>query len=191
MPTNAVVCTILLFLATRMVIAQSSSQADADDQHAREQLRAITEAIKSCPPKLYQLPPEATLASQGFIVTDGPPANVMWKLEPNPSGRTRLLGSVEYVFPFSEMPPANLCEKAKHKRDCELVAHQLLERYKQEDANPWQYRFEFDASAHGLEFVGSFSKTKQTDNEPWLPGGTDFCGRRAIHLVLADTGAGK
>jgi hypothetical protein len=191
MPTRAVVCTISLFLATCTVVAQSSSQAGDDEQHAREQLRAITEAIKTCPPKMYQLPPEATLASQGFTVTDGPPSNVMWKVEPNPSGRTRLLGSVEYVFPFSEMPPANLCDKAKHKRDCELTAHELFEHYKQDDANPRQYRFEFDVTTDGLEFVGSFSKTEQTDDEPWLPGGTDFCGRRAIHLVLGDTGASK
>jgi hypothetical protein len=191
MPTSAVVCTISLFLASITAIAQSSSQAGADEQHAREQLRAITDSIKTCPPKMYQLPPEATLASQGFLVTDGPPSNVMWKVEPNPSGRTPLLGSVEYVFPFSEMPPANLCDKVKHKRDCELAAHQFFEHYKQEDANPRQYRFEFDIATDGLEFVGSFSKTKQTDDEPWLPGGTDFCGRRAIHLVLGDTGASK
>jgi hypothetical protein len=169
-------------------------EMNASEQHAAEQLRAITEAIKSCPHDVYRMPAsiEAMEASDGMIETFGPPTNVIWNVEPNPSGRTHFLGLVEYVFPRSEMPPVDFCKRWRMKKKyCSEELHLLLEDYDRQEAHPWQFRYEFDITSHGPEFVRSFGKTKQRENEPWLPGGAEVCGKRAISLVLSDTGTNK
>jgi hypothetical protein len=160
---------------------------DAGEQHATEQLRAIAEGIKNCPPEKYKLPPELTLASDGFIETEGPLINVVWNVEPSSSVRARYLGSIEYVFPFSEMPPSDLCNKrGVDKRKCRIAWEVFNENYKRQDAHPRQFRYEFDVTPHGLEFLRAFTKVKQTDDEPWVAGGvnSEVCANTAIKSTL-------
>lgn len=168
---------------------QTESAQDAGEQHAIEQLRAIAEAIKTCPPDVYKLPPSVTYAGWDFLVTDGPPLNVVWDVKPVSSARARYLGTIEYTFPFSEMPPADLCKRLRiSKSHCEFAYESFENDYQREDAYPWQYRFEFDVTPHGLEFLRAFTKTKQTEGESWVPGGPGVCGKRAIGSVLGSTG---
>jgi hypothetical protein len=162
---------------------------DAGEQHAAEQLLAIAEGIKNCPPERYKLPSELTLASDGFIETEGPPINVVWNVELSSSVRARYLGSIEYVFPFSEMPPleSSLCNKrGVDKRKCGIAWEAFMEHYKRQDAHPRQFRYEFDVTPHGLDFLRAFTKVKQTDDEPWVAGGvnSEVCANTAIRSTL-------
>jgi hypothetical protein len=162
---------------------------NAGEQYATEQLRAIAEGIKNCPPEKYKLPPELTSASDGFIETEGPIINLVWNVEPSSSVRARYLGSIEYVFPFSEMPPleSNLCNKrGVDKRKCGIAWELFMEHYKRQDAHPRRFRYEFDVTPHGLEFLRAFTKVKQTDDEPWVAGGvnSEVCARTAIKSTL-------
>ena len=190
--------TIVLLILSMILTAtaQTSDQAeqptvklDAGEQHALEQLRAIAEGIKNCPPEKYKLSSELTFASAGLIETEGPPINVVWNVEPSSSARARYLGSIEYVFPFYLMPQQDEnahCKKAKNKRECGITWEVFWENYQREDANPWQFRYEFDVTPHGLEFLRAFTKEKQTDNEPWVAGGvnSEVCANMAIKSAL-------
>lgn len=170
---------------------QETPSRDDNGQHAIGQLRAIAEAIKTCPPNVYKLP--ATLASLDFIETYGPPTNVVWDVEPNDSVRAKYLGTINYVFPVSDMPPDEdvLCNSNKRKTDreqCRIGWEVFMQRYQRADAHPWQFRLEFDVTSNGLDFSRSFAKQKQIEGEPWVPGGIEVCAKRAIHLVLNANG---
>jgi len=175
------------FQESTTAIGVPIGEMGAGEQHAAEQLRAIAEGIKNCSPEKYKLPPELTLASDGFIETEGPPINVVWNVELSSSARTRYLGSIEYVFPFSEMPPSDLCNKrGVDKRKCRIAWEVFNENYKRQDTHPRQFRYEFDVTRDGLEFLRAFTKVRQTDDEPWVAGGinSEVCANTAIKSTL-------
>ena len=59
--------------------------------------------------------------------------------------------------------------------------------YQQQLDHPLQFRYEFDVTPQGLEFLRAFKKTKQTDGEPWVAGAmdSDGCAAKAIKFVLS------
>jgi TPR repeat protein len=176
----------LVFLAAIAAQSQQSAMSpDAGEQYSIDQLRAIVESIKSCPP--VQMPPDIDM--QGFISTDGPPINVVWNVELHPSIRGRYVGSLEFVEPSSVKPPPEevICSKSKgHVAYCKHVWEINMQIYERQLVHPLRFKYEFDVTPHGLEFVGSFKKTTQTDGEPWVAGGIDSsgCAKKAIKTVL-------
>lgn len=170
---------------------QNGSQTTNSEQRSMEQLRAIAEAIKECPKKVYEMPAEVAspMASLGFIQTYGPPTNVVWSIGPGDSVLTPFVGTIEYVFPDSDMPPDEdtLCNRNKRNKErerCRFAWGVYWQRYEHDEANPWQFKYEFTLTPDGLESPRSFSKQRQTEGEPWVPGRTEPCGRRAVYLVL-------
>ena len=58
--------------------------------------------------------------------------------------------------------------------------------YQKQVNHPEQFRYEFDISERGLEFLRAFTKTRQTDDEQWVAGGmnSDGCASRFIKSSL-------
>jgi len=168
---------------------QSSISLDDGEQRAIDQLRAVVESIKSCPP--LELPPDVIdpLASEGFVDTHGPPQNVVWDVELHPSIRARYVGSVEFSEPsYFKLPPDDsYCNKPKiNKSECRRRWVIGMQLYKQQADHPLRFRYQFDVTSHGLEFLRAFKKTKQTDDEQWADGtlDSDACASKAIKSVL-------
>lgn len=168
---------------------QSAVKQDAGEQHSIEQLRAIVEAIKSCQP-LEELSSDIVdPLKEGFADVYGPPLNVVWNVELHPSIRARYLGSIEFSEPsYFKLPPDDdYCNKPKiNKSECRsrwVIGTQI---YKRQLDHPLQFRYEFDVTSHGLEFLRAFKKTNQTDNEPWVAGSidSDGCASKAIKPTL-------
>jgi hypothetical protein len=184
-------------IPTQEVEASSSNQANSPntgERRAIEQLRAIADAIKSCPPEVYKVSPDIQAVMWESTIESGPPESVTWDVVPNTNSiRARFLGSVEYLFPSDTKWASDMCSRVKKKRECnDDYWHVFLPTYNREVAHPQQYRYEFEVTPNGLELLRGLSKVKQVDNEPWAPAvGVESCTRRAIHLVLGTTGASK
>jgi hypothetical protein len=86
------------------------------------------------------------------------------------------------------MPPDenDLCKKAKNKTECRITWEVFWEHYQRNDAHPKQFRYEFDVTPRGLEFLRAFTKVKQIDGEPWVAGGvnSEVCANMAIKSAL-------
>jgi hypothetical protein len=185
---------LALFTLTISAIPQDAGGGQANalntgERHSMDQLRAIAEAIKKCPPEVYKIP---DMPNAMFKVESGPPQNVVWDVTPNPNPiRARFLGYVEYLFPVAEMPILDACNHMKKKKECIEDYYQVtLPDYNRQEAHPFQYRYEFEVTSSGLEFLRGQSKVKQVENEPWAPAeGVDACTRRAISSVLGPDAA--
>jgi TPR repeat protein len=61
-----------------------------------------------------------------------------------------------------------------------------MQMYQQQVDHPFQYKYEFDITPHGLEFLSASTKTKRTDNEQWLDAAIDAdgCAYKGIKSVL-------
>jgi hypothetical protein len=171
-------------LAYAQGVDQSALNPNVGEQRGIDQLRAIVEAIESCRP--LELPADAVdPLGEGFSDVYGPPMNVIWNVELHPSIRARYRGSIEFSEPsYFKLPPGDsYCNKPKmNKNECRrrwILGTQLSE---QRANHPLRFRYEFDVTDHGLEFVQVFKKTNQADDEPWVDGGIDSegCAYRAI-----------
>ena len=91
---------------------------NAGERRAIEQLRAIADAIKSCPPEVYKISPDVQAIMWESTIESGPPANVAWDVVSNTSIRARFLGSVEYLFPSATRWAPDMCSRVKKKREC-------------------------------------------------------------------------
>src|SRR6185437_2770571 len=157
------------------------------EQHATEQLRAIAEGIKSCN---YDVPGLVDpLATLGFKSVFGPPINVVWDVESQLSIRAPYKGFIEYSVPaYERLPPTDkYCNDAKVKKaECKRMWIIGTQIYEKQVNHPEQFRYEFDISDHGLEFLRAFKKTQQTDDEQWVAGGieSDGCALRSIRSIL-------
>jgi hypothetical protein len=122
---------------------------------------------------------------EGFSDVNGPPVNVIWNVELHPSIRARYRGSIEFSEPsYFKLPPDDsYCNRPKiNKNECRrrwMLGTQLSE---QQASHPLRFRYEFDVTDHGIEFVQAFKKTRQVEDEPWVDGGidSDGCAYRAI-----------
>ena len=176
----------LVFLAATVVQSQQSAMSpDVGEQHSIDQLRAIVESVKNCPP--VQMPSDIDM--QGFTSTDGSPMNVVWNVELHPSIRGRYVGSIEFSEPSSLKPPPEdvICNKKEgHVAYCKHVWEIGMQVYERQLTYPLRFKYEFDVTPHGLEFLGSFKKTAQTEGEPWVAGGIDSngCANKAIKSTL-------
>lgn len=165
---------------------QAGSQPDVGEQKGMEQLRAIAEAIKKCP--LYQgiIP-----ALYGSEFRDGPPSNVVWNVEASSSVRARYLGTIEYDVPFwlspGEPPTDNSCAKQGMEKGACVEGWQGIARlYLQARANPRRYRYEFDVTPSGLDYLRGFDKLKQMEDEPWASSESlEKCANWAINSVTS------
>lgn len=160
-------------------------EMDAGERHATEQLRAIAEAMKTCQLPLMPLLFDADMEAEGFADVHEPPANVIWNVEPNPSSRGRYVGSIEFSETSYIQVPADdsYCNKPKtNKSECKRHWAMGMESYKRQVEHPQRFRYEFDVTTDGLEFLRAFTKTKQVDGEQWLDGTirSDWCAFHAI-----------
>lgn len=191
-----VILALLTASMTLAVLAQNTDQTqqstispNVGEQRAIDQLRAIVETIKRCSP--FQIPPDIDM--QGFISTVGPPENVVWNVELHPSIRGRYVASIEFYEPSSLKPPPEdvICNKKEgHVAYCKHVWEITMHVYDRQVAHPLHFKYEFDVTSHGLEFLDAFTKITQTDGEPWVAGGldSDGCASKAIKSVLDKTG---
>lgn len=167
--------------------AASSGQMDAEEKRAIEQLRAIAEGIKSCN---YDVPGLIDpLAKFGFKFVFGPPENVTWDAIAQPSIRAPYKGFVEYSIPaYQQLPPTdNYCNDPKVKKaECKRMWVIGTQIYREQSIHPRQYRYEFDVSDRGLEFLRAFKKEQQSNGEQWVAGGieSDGCAQRSIRTTL-------
>ncbi len=171
---------------SQLPIGVSIADMDAGEQRATEELRAVAESIKSCP--VLGSPPDA----EGFADVYGPPLNVLWNVEPRPSTRGRYTGVIEFGEPsYYKLPPDDsYCNKPKmDKSECRRRWVIGTRIYQQQLDHPLQFRYEFDVTPQGLEFLRAFKKTKQTDGEPWVAGAmdSDGCAAKAIKFVLSSS----
>jgi hypothetical protein len=165
-------------------------EMDAGEQRATEELRAVAESIKTCPAlELPQGAVDPLLAEEGFESVYGPPLNVVWNVEARISSRARYTGFIEFSEPsYLKLPPDDsYCNKPKmNKSECRRRWVMGTQIYQRQLDHPLQFRYEFDVTPQGLEFLRAFKKTRQTDNEPWVAGAmnSDACAVKAIKLVL-------
>ncbi len=177
------------FAAPQSPLGVPLAEMDSGEQHATEELRAIAAAVKSCP---SSVPPEAVnpvYAQEGFEDVYGPPLNVVWNVELHPSTRARYAGSIEFSEPSYYKLPADdaYCNKPKmNKSECRRMWVIGTQIYRRQLDHPLQFRYEFDVTSQGLEFLRAFKKTHQTDEEPWVAGGidSDGCAFKAVKSVL-------
>lgn len=182
---------ILLWLTSAM-FSQNTSSSDLapgpDEQPAIDQLRAVVEAIKTC--QMPKTPPafDAEMQAEGFAFIQEPPTNIVWNVELHPSIRGRFIGSIEFSeASYIQLPPDDsYCNKAKmNKSACRQSWAVGMEGHKRQEEHPLRFRYEFDVSPHGLDFLSAFTKTKQEDGELWADGtiNSDWCAFHAIGLV--------
>jgi hypothetical protein len=177
------------FATPQLSIGVPLADMDPGEQHATEELRAIAASIKSCP---SSIPPEVVnpvYAQEGFEDVYGPPLNVVWNVEPHPSTRARYAGSIEFSEPSYYKLPVDdaYCNKPKiNKSECRRMWVIGTQLYKRQLDHPLQFRYEFDVTSQGLEFLRAFKKTHQTDDEAWVGGGldSDGCAFKAVKSVL-------
>lgn len=171
------------------------AEMDAGEQQSTAELRTVAESIKTCP--ALELPQDAVdplLAEEGFESVYGPPLNVVWNVEARPSSRARYTGFIEFSEPsYFKLPPDDsYCNKPKmNKSECRrrwVIGTQL---YQRQLDHPLQFRYEFDVTPQGLEFLRAFKKSKQTDDEPWVAGAmdSDVCAAKAIKSALDSANA--
>jgi len=167
--------------------AVSSGQMNVDEQHAVEQLRAIAEGIRTCN---YDVPGLVDpLAKFGFRSVLGLPINVVWDVVSQPSIRAPYKGFVEYSVPaYEQLPPTDRCcnDPKVKKAECKRMWVIGTQIYQKQADHPQQFRYEFDISDRGLEFLRAFKKTQQTDDEQWTASGieSDGCAQRSIRSTL-------
>jgi hypothetical protein len=166
-------------------------EMDAGEQHATEQLRSIAEAIKYCPPfeMPHGIPDYDEMVTEGFVDTNGPPQNVVWNVERQPSIRARYEGTIQFSEPSSLRPPLDTAYCNKHgidKSKCRHIWSLGWQLYRRQADHPHEFRYEFDVTSQGLELSRVFKKTEQTDDEPWVSGGQDSngCASKAIKATL-------
>ncbi len=169
------------------------AEMDAGERHATEQLRTIAEAIKNCPPleMPHGIPDYDQMVAEGFVDTNGPPQNVVWNVERQPSIRGRYEGTIEFSEPSTLRPPldTDYCNKRGiDKSKCRHIWSLGWQVYRRQADHPHEFRYEFDVTSHGLELSRVFKKTEQTDDEPWVSGSqdSDGCASKAIKSTLND-----
>jgi hypothetical protein len=178
---------VLVFLAATVARSQQSSVSpDSGEQHSIDQLRAVVELIKRCPPFKMENDP---LAKDGFEDVFGPPTNVIWNVELHPSIRARYEGSIEFYEPsYIKLPPDDsYCNKPKiNKSECRRMWVIGTDIYRGQANHPLQFRYEFDVTTHGVEFLRASKKTTQKEGEPWVEGdvNSDGCASAAIKSTL-------
>lgn len=187
---------IILSCLTSTLYAQNADSSaltpGPDEQSAIDQLRAIVESIKTC--QLPSLPPlfDAEMEAEGFADVHEPPASVVWNVELHPSIRARYVGSIEFSeASYIQLPPNDsYCNKPKmNKSECRRNWAIGMGIYQRQVEHPLRFRYEFDVTTHGLEFLQSFTKTKQIDGEQWVDGTikSDWCAFHAISTVPHST----
>jgi hypothetical protein len=129
------------------------------------------------------------MVREGFKDVFGPPTSVVWDIESKQSIRSPYVGYVEYSVPaYMKLPPTDDYCNAKDikKTECKRMWIIGTQGYEKQVNHPWQFRYEFDVTDHGLEFSRALKKTRQTDDEQWIAGGMDAdgCAFRSIHSIL-------
>jgi hypothetical protein len=160
------------------------------EQHAIDQLRAVAEAIKTCPPLDPSL--GADMDVEGFADVYGPASNVVWNVELHPSIRARYIGSIEFSEPsYLKLPPDDsYCNKPRiDKKECRRMWLIGSDVSAKQQSHPFKFRYEFDVTPHGLEFLSAFTKITRKDGEPWVDGAidSDGCAARSIKFVLSNS----
>jgi hypothetical protein len=168
----------------------SESDMDEGERLAVDQLREIAEAIKKCTE--FQIPIDPQMAREGFVDVDGPPQNVIWNVVIQPSIRARYQGYVEYTVPnYFQVPPTDdYCNQPKiDKKACKKAWSIGTEIYQHQADFPFHFKYEFDVSDHGIEFIKAFKKNKRAIGEPWVEDGikADGCGYKSIQSVLSNS----
>jgi hypothetical protein len=164
-------------------------EMDDGEKRATADLRAIAEMIKLC--SVPNIPLGERMQAEGFVDGFGPPENVVWNVEAHPSTRARYTGTIEFSQPSYIKPPSDdsYCDQPHiDKKECRRMWAIGTQLYHQDRDHPLQFRYEFDASSQGLEFLRAFQKTKQTGDEPWIPAeiNANGCASRAINTQLND-----
>ena len=169
---------------------ERADSRNTGEQHAIEQLRAIAQGIKACnyqTPDIPGLPDR--MVREGFKDVFGPPTSVIWDIESKQSIRSPYIGYVEYSVPaYMKLPPTDDYCNAKDikKSECKRMWVIGTQAYEKQVNHPQQFRYEFDVSDHGVEFLRAFKKTQQRDDEQWIAGGmdTEGCAFRSIRSTL-------
>ena len=152
---------------SQLPIGVSIADMDAGEQRATEELRAVASQLRAAR-SLDHLP-----MLRALLTCMVPPLNVLWNVEPRPSTRGRYTGVIEFGEPsYYKLPPDDsYCNKPKmDKSECRRRWVIGTRIYQQQLDHPLQFRYEFDVTPQGLEFLRAFKKTKQTDDEPWVAG---------------------
>jgi len=170
----------------------NESEMSAGEQRSVNQLRAVAEAITNCSES--NVPPDADMQAEGFSDVYGPPQNVVWNVIVQPSIRTRYEGYIEFGVPsYSQMPvDDSYCNKPRiNKKECRERWEIGMKIYQHQVDSPLRFRYEFDVTDHGIEFLKALKKTKQMANEPWVEDGlkADGCAYKGIQSVLANPDA--
>lgn len=163
------------------------AEMDEGEQHAIAELRFVADMIKGCSP--LNLPLSPLMESEGFADVYEPPGNLVWDVEAQPSARARYTGIIEFNEPhYFQVPLSDsYCSKPHiDKKECRRMWNVGRQIWREEVDHPFQFRYEFDVSSRGLEFLRAFKKTHQTEDEPWVPGGinSDGCAAKAIDALM-------